>query len=110
MNKNKQAELFNKQVNDTYQKHQEAFMDEFLDPDVDPESDEFKEYSKRLSHKWKTYCHIKHLTRPAFIALDSFIEVVLTDYKGRKAGTIDIPADEPQPTEKEQEVGVDQNV
>lgn len=96
MSKQRQQERFSQEINSAFDRYQAAFMEQFMNPTVDPEADEFQDFTKRLIHKWKTFCHINHLMRPAFLAMEKFIETVLSDYKGRKAGTISDPIDEPE--------------
>ncbi len=99
-NQTLQAQAFQKAINAKLNQFQVAIMERFMAADVDPESEEFKAYLSQVSNKWKTFCHINHLLRPGFILIDTFIEEVTNDYKGRKEGTVGLPADEPEEAPK----------
>ena len=90
----RKQERLSEEINGTLDCLQHALVEHLTNPETDIEGQAFKAFTDQLNHKWKTYCHIKRLTKPAFGIMEGFIKHVIEQFKGVKEGTISDPEEQ----------------
>lgn len=90
--KNRAQTRFQEKVNSHLEKFVNSYIEKFMQPDITDA--EVEEYEKFLINRWKTYCHVNRLNKPAFTILTEILGRHKETYAKQKSGELEMLEEE----------------